>query len=169
MRKGKIKRPAATVADVLGIKSARPKIPRKWQQAYDRLVKLREGFERQQDSISRDVQPSDQHSGMHMADAGTDASEQDLALGIVSLDRNNLHEIDRAIERIQEGTYGVCELTGKPISLERLKAVPWARFSANAEKQLEREGYSRRAAAGRRAGASVPEPNAEEAAESEAD
>jgi RNA polymerase-binding transcription factor DksA len=47
-------------------------------------------------------------------------------------------EVDAAIKRIQEGTYGVCELTGKPITRDRLSAVPFTRFSAEAQKELEK-------------------------------
>ena len=43
------------------------------------------------------------------------------------------------MKRIEDGTYGICELTGKPIGWKRLEAIPWTRFSVEAENQLE--GY----------------------------
>lgn len=162
-------RPSATIADLLGPKSPSRRVPRKWQEAYDRLVKLREDFSRQQASLSKDAGPTAQFSGMHMADAGTDASEQDMVLGVLSFDSDTVQQIDLAIERIRNGTYGVCELTGKAISQERLKAVPWARFSADAEKQLEREGQRPRVGAGLRSGAIPQDGGAAEPPDEEAD
>ncbi len=162
MAKRKVKRPQARVADLLGLRPKRPRIPRKWQEAYDRLARLREEFKRKQDSLALDAEPAQQYSGMHMADAGTDASDRDLALGLISFESGNVHEIDMAIERIRTGTYGICEVTGKPISAQRLKAVPWTRFSAQAEKALEQDGAGRRALAGSRGSgpSSVVEPDA---------
>jgi RNA polymerase-binding transcription factor DksA len=77
---------------------------------------------------------------MHMADAGTDEFDRDFALSMASSEQEALYEIDQALDRLQTGTFGICELTHRPIERERLEAVPWTRFSASAEKQLEREG-----------------------------
>jgi RNA polymerase-binding transcription factor DksA len=79
-----------------------------------------------------------------MADAGTDSFDRDLALSRISSEQDAVYEIDEALVRINRGTYGVCELTGKPIEHERLEAIPWTRFCVAAEKQLEREGQIRR-------------------------
>lgn len=80
----------------------------------------------------------------HMADAGTDSFDRDLALSRASSEQDALYEIDEAIERIRERSYGICELTGKPIEPARLEAIPWTRFSLNAEAILEREGSLQR-------------------------
>jgi RNA polymerase-binding transcription factor DksA len=85
-----------------------------------------------------------------MADAATDTYDRDLALSMLSSEVDATYQIDQAIDRIRNGTYGKCELTGKPIEPERLEAVPWARFSAEAEKQLEREGARKRTRLGSR-------------------
>ncbi|MBV9999423.1 MAG: TraR/DksA C4-type zinc finger protein [Verrucomicrobia bacterium] len=53
-----------------------------------------------------------------------------------------IEEVNEALGRIEGGTYGRCELTGKPIPAERLDAIPWTRFTAEAEAQLEREGQA---------------------------
>ena len=76
---------------------------------------------------------------MHMADAATDSFDRDLVLGLASFEQEGLYEIDAALKRIEAGTYGTCELTGQRISWRRLEAIPWTRFSLEAEKQLE--GY----------------------------
>ena len=62
------------------------------------------------------------------------------AIGILSSEQDALYEIEQALHRIRDGTYGICELSGKRIESERLQAIPWARFTAAAEKQLEKEG-----------------------------
>ena len=50
----------------------------------------------------------------------------------------------QAIDRIRNGTYGICEMTGKPIQPRRLESIPWTRFSLEAEQELERSGPVRR-------------------------
>jgi DnaK suppressor protein len=65
---------------------------------------------------------------IHMADLGTDNYEQEFTLGLIEGERRVLREIDEALERIELGTYGICQATGKPISKARLKAQPWARY-----------------------------------------
>lgn len=64
----------------------------------------------------------------HMADLGSDNWEQEFTLGLLENQREILREIDEALERIDEGTYGVCLGTGKPITKARLKAKPWAKY-----------------------------------------
>lgn len=74
----------------------------------------------------------------HMAEQGSETYEQTLALDLVAADRRLVKEIDDALKRINEGTYGLCELTGKPIKAERLQELPWARYSIEAARELER-------------------------------
>ena len=73
-----------------------------------------------------------------MADMGTDNYEQEFTLGLVEKDRNLLREINSALAKIQNGSYGICEGTGKPIAKARLEAQPWARFSIEYARQLEK-------------------------------
>lgn len=74
----------------------------------------------------------------HMADQGSDTYDQSLALDLAAADRKLIKEIDEAIKRIDNGTFGVCEMTGKPIRPERLEELPWARYSIEAARELER-------------------------------
>ncbi len=76
--------------------------------------------------------------GQHMGDAGTESFDRDFALSLVSSEKEALHEIQKAIERIFDGTYGICKITGKPINKERLKAVPFTRFSVEGQEEFER-------------------------------
>ena len=79
---------------------------------------------------------------LHMADMGTDNYEQEFTLGLVEKDRQLLREINNALAKIMDGTFGICEGTGKPISKPRLEAQPWARYSIEYARQKE-QGYHR--------------------------
>lgn len=65
---------------------------------------------------------------IHMADIGTDTWEQELTLGLIENERGMLREIEDALHRIEEKTYGICMATNKPISKSRLRAKPWAKY-----------------------------------------
>jgi RNA polymerase-binding protein DksA len=65
---------------------------------------------------------------IHMADLGTDNYEKEFTLGLIEGERALLRDIDEALERIKNRTYGICQATGKPIGKARLKARPWAKF-----------------------------------------
>lgn len=80
---------------------------------------------------------------LHMADMGTDNYEQEFTLGLVEKDRQLLREINSALAKIQNGSYGICEGTGKPISKARLEAQPWAKFSIEYARELEKGGVRR--------------------------
>lgn len=77
------------------------------------------------------------HMPIHMADLGTDTFDQDFMLGLAETERQQLREIDAALLRIEDGTYGVCQLTGKPIPKARLDAKPWAKYTIEAARQME--------------------------------
>lgn len=131
--------------------AARPApIDPKWQKHLDRLIELRERLTNRRVDLANDALSEQPAFSSHMADAGTDTYDRDLALGMLSSEQDAIYQIEQAIDRIHNGTYGICELTRKPIERARLEAVPWARFSVAAEKQLEREGLRKRARLGPR-------------------
>src|SRR5687768_182427 len=80
---------------------------------------------------------------LHMADSGTDNFDRDFALSLLSSDQDAIYEIEEALKRIERNTYGVCEITGKTIPRARLEAIPWTRFTVEAQAQLEKEGALR--------------------------
>src|SRR6266700_2137360 len=82
--------------------------------------------------------------GMHQADAGSDAYDRDFALSLLSQEQDALYEIDQALKRIELGTYGVCEMSGKPIPRARLEAIPFARFTVECQSQLEKQSRASR-------------------------
>jgi len=94
------------------------------------------------DEISEDVanhQKDGNLSNMptHMADIGTDNFEHELNLGLMESEQRLLGEINEALRRIEEGTYGICLGTGKPIPIARLRAKPWARYTVEYARMLE--------------------------------
>ena len=74
---------------------------------------------------------------IHMADLGTDNFQQEFSLGLMDSERKLIVEIDDALTRIENGTYGICEGTGKSISKARLEAQPWARYSVEYARMIE--------------------------------
>lgn len=144
---------AASVNDILGYnpnagpkKTEESEIPAKFSRYYKLLVELREHVISGLDIHTRDTlkRSSKEDSGdlsaysQHMADAGTDTFDRDFALSLVSSEQDALYEIEDAIRRIKKGTYGICEITGKPIKKERLLAVPFAKFSVEGQAEYER-------------------------------
>ena len=77
---------------------------------------------------------------VHMADMGSDVYEQDFTLGMAETERAIINEIDAALQRIEDKTFGVCQMTGKPISKARLDAKPWAKYTIEAERIAESSG-----------------------------
>jgi DnaK suppressor protein len=82
--------------------------------------------------------------GMHQADAGSDAYDRDFALSLLSQEQDALYEIDEALKRIELGTYGKCEMSGKAIPRARLEAIPFARFTVECQSQLEKQNRASR-------------------------
>lgn len=74
---------------------------------------------------------------VHLADIGTDSYEQDFNLDLVAEERKTLVEIQQALARIQNGTFGLCEGLGTPIEKNRLEAIPWTRYSLEYAKMIE--------------------------------
>jgi RNA polymerase-binding transcription factor DksA len=156
---------AASIADILGFNPKKGKpvesladkdVPEKFKRYYKLLFDLRthltEGIERHSEETLKRSAKDDAGDlsayGQHMADAGTDTFDRDFALSMVASEQEALSEIDAAIKRIHDGTYGICEITQKPIAKERLLAVPFTRYSAEAQKDLERNRHRSRTQAG---------------------
>ncbi|MDB6057277.1 MAG: yocK [Verrucomicrobiales bacterium] len=139
---------SATSASILGIgiggsngkSNGRPKIKSEWVKYYDNLLELRDRLTHQMDGLAKESAEEMSSYSLHMADAGTDNFDRDFALSLLSSDQDAIYEIEEALKRIEKDTYGVCELTGKTIPRSRLDAIPWTRFTVEAQSQLEREG-----------------------------
>jgi DnaK suppressor protein len=138
---------SATAAAILGRPMAKknasiaPKrIKPEWQKYYLRLLDLREQLMQQMSGLAKESAQEIPGYSLHMADSGTDNFDRDFALSLLSSDQDAVYEIEEALKRIEKRTYGICELTGKTIPKARLEAIPWTRFTVEAQAQLEREG-----------------------------
>ena len=139
----------ATAAAILGQstvnvrKNGELRIKPQWAKYYKRLLELRDQLTRQMDGLAEESAQEMAGYSLHMADSGTDNFDRDFALSLLSSDQDAVYEIEEALKRIEKNTYGICELTGKPIPPTRLEAIPWTRFTVEAQAQLEREGALR--------------------------
>lgn len=139
----------ATAASILGIHAVKVKkngevnIKPQWAKYYQRLLELRDQLTRQMDGLAKESAQEMAGYSLHMADSGTDNFDRDFALSLLSSDQDAIYEIEEALKRIEKNTYGICELTGKTIPRARLEAIPWTRFTVQAQAQLEREGALR--------------------------
>jgi RNA polymerase-binding transcription factor DksA len=137
----------ATAAAILGRPVAKPgagpdlkKVKPEWQKFYVNLLELREQLVKQMNGLAEESAQELAGYSLHMADSGTDNFDRDFALSLLSSDQDAVYEIEEALKRIERKTYGVCELTGKSIPKARLEAIPWTRFTVEAQAQLERDG-----------------------------
>ncbi|MDQ2823845.1 MAG: TraR/DksA family transcriptional regulator [Verrucomicrobiota bacterium] len=111
----------------------------------ERLLQLRDAMVDSMAGVAQDTLRSRAEGseasafGMHQADAGSDAYDRDFALSLLSQEQDALYEIDQALKRIELGTYGVCEMSGKHIPRARLEAIPFARFTVECQSQLEKQ------------------------------
>ena len=142
----------ATSASILGnlgkgsaktMKNGHVKVKAEWAKYYENLLELRERLRNQMSGLAKESAQEMSSYSLHMADSGTDNFDRDFALSLLSSDQDAIYEIEEALKRIERSTYGICELTGKQIPKVRLDAIPWTRFTVEAQAQLERDGALR--------------------------
>jgi RNA polymerase-binding transcription factor DksA len=132
-------RPVAKASAGPDLKKVKPE----WQKFCLHLLELREQLTKQMNGLAQESAQEMAGYSLHMADSGTDNFDRDFALSLLSSDQDAVYEIEEALKRIERKTYGICELTGKNIPKARLEAIPWTRFTVEAQAQLEREGALR--------------------------
>jgi RNA polymerase-binding transcription factor DksA len=145
-------KPTKTEAIVNGqAKAAKVKLTPFLEKQKDRLLQLRDSMLDSMMGVAKDnlrtrAEGSEASAfGMHQADAGSDAYDRDFALSLLSQEQDALYEIEEALKRIELGTYGVCEMSGKPIAHPRLEALPFARYTVECQSQIEKQGKVTRA------------------------
>lgn len=150
----KKKAASASVADILGFNPSKSSTPpdrdeanvsKKWKPFFNSLMRFRSQLkealgERTEETIGANAREASGELSVNSADAGTQTFDRDVALSMVAGEQETLHEVEAALDRIFAGTYGVCEETGKPIKLDRLRAVPFTRFSLEGQAQYEKRG-----------------------------
>ena len=150
---------AASLDDILGLSSSTQgpvapagKVPRKFSKYHKLLIELRDEVRAELNLHSNDTlkrsQKEDSGDISTSVDAGTDNFDRDFALSLLSTEQEALNEIEDAIQRIYNGTYGHCEMTGEPIKPERLEAVPFTRFSVEGQKEYEQNARKKVSRAG---------------------
>jgi RNA polymerase-binding protein DksA len=75
---------------------------------------------------------------LHMADMGTDNFEQEMSFSLIENEQQALEEINEALDRVKNGSFGLCEDCQKPIPRPRLQAIPYARFCVDCARKEER-------------------------------
>ncbi len=105
-----------------------------------RLIEMRAQITNSLRVSSKEVKSSEKSSGysQHQADEGTDDFDRTVTLELTTQEYNLLKQIDRALEKIDENTYGICDVTEKPIPIKRLEAIPYATMTVQAQQQLEK-------------------------------
>ena len=76
---------------------------------------------------------------MHMADMSSDTYERELSMSLASTEQEVLYHIDDALKRLDDGTFGICQQCAKPITMSRLKAVPYASLCVNCQRKKEQK------------------------------
>jgi RNA polymerase-binding transcription factor DksA len=129
----------STTADILGL-NRNANAFRKWSKQYADLCVERDRL------LARDSSPQESSAVKldDISDAAADESERGLAFVAARATHASIVDVLEAIRRIETGTYGICELTGKPIEAERLEALPWARYSLEGQRELEKAGLTQR-------------------------
>jgi RNA polymerase-binding protein DksA len=113
----------------------------------EKLLNLKDDIMNQIRDISQDTLMKSQKdisgdiSGytLHMADVASDNYERDFSLGLVSKEREIILEIDEALKRIEDKSYGICQMCQKPIGKKRLGAIPYAKYCRKCKEKLEKE------------------------------
>jgi len=105
-----------------------------------RLEELRAQMMNLVKGASEDVKTPEEKKGysQHQADQGTDDFSRTISLEVTSKEFNILRQIERALEKIDENTYGICDITGEEIPLARLEAIPYATMTVKAQEKLEK-------------------------------
>ena len=105
-----------------------------------RLEEMRKNLTNTLKGSTADVKTPDENSGysQHQADQGTDDFDRTISLELTTNDYTILRHIERALEKIEDNTYGICDITGEQIPLARLEAVPYATMTVKAQDQLEK-------------------------------
>jgi len=117
-------------------------VPHKWAWHYRTLCRLRSELMALRCTLVEDARENTRRPGREAADFATEEFNRELVLAELSHNQDALYEIDAALKRIEEGTYGICEKSGKAIPASRLKALPSARFTCEEERKLEKNGLA---------------------------
>lgn len=105
-----------------------------------RLLQLKGQLTHTLELTAKDVKRPDEATGysQHQADQGTDDFDRTISLGLTTNEYSLLRQIDRALDKIEEGTYGYCDVSEEEIPLARLEAVPYATMTVKSQELFEK-------------------------------
>ena len=105
-----------------------------------KLEAIRQQLTKSVRNASEDVKALEEPKGysQHQADEGTDGFDQHIAIEVSTKGQGVLREVDRALEKIEEGTYGICDISGEEIPRKRLEAIPYATMTVTAQERHEK-------------------------------
>ncbi len=105
-----------------------------------RLEEMRDQMTQLVRGVSEDVRATDESKGysQHQADEGTDDFGRTISLEVTNKEYSILRQIERALEKIEEGTYGICDITSEEIPIQRLEAVPYATMTVKVQEKFEK-------------------------------
>lgn len=108
----------------------------------NRLLQLRKQYTHSFEGTASDVKSPDESKGasQHHADEGTDDFGRTISIEVTTKGIDIIKQIDRALEKMDEGTYGICDVTGEEIPKKRLEAIPYATMTVRAQQEYEK-GY----------------------------
>jgi RNA polymerase-binding transcription factor DksA len=122
------------------MKPAPKKIPSKWAWHRQTLLRLRAKLREAREEHDHAARMPHERGGADPLDFAEDEVELRTLRTELALEDFELNEIEAALQRLKNGTYGVCEDTGRPIAAARLRAIPWTRLSKHAATQREKAG-----------------------------
>ena len=106
----------------------------------ERLLEMKKQLTQSIKGVKEEVKEQDESRGysQHQADEGTDDFGRTLSLELTNKESSVVQKIDTALEKIEEGNYGICEISGEEIPKKRLDAVPYATMTVEAQEKLEK-------------------------------
>lgn len=134
----------AKLKSTLALLKADPEWPAFIEEQKEALHELRATLVPNMNSVTRDhLRSGDSNvsssSGQHIGDAGSEAEVRELTIRLLDKDREQLYEIDAALERIRRGTYGICEISLEPIPKGRLRVRPFCRLTVKCQEEYEKK------------------------------
>jgi DnaK suppressor protein len=109
----------------------------------DRLIQVRDAATRLSTSAGEAAQREISSADQHPAEQATETLERELDLGVLQSVEGELVDVQAALQRLDAGTYGICEVCGKPIAEGRLEAMPAARYCVEDQSKLAKRGPQR--------------------------
>ncbi len=114
--------------------------PKEIEEFKKQLIELKKSLTQTIQGTKKEVKELDESKGysQHQADEGTDDFGRTISLELSNQEFTVLRQIDRALQKIEEGTYGICDISGKEIPKKRLEAIPYATMTIEAQEQMEK-------------------------------